>query len=916
MSGARVLSRKRRFVAPEVVQTSSMDCGPAALKCLLEGFHIPVSYGRLREACQTDVDGTSIDTIEVVANQLGIHAEQQMLPLDRLFLNSSNVLPALVVVRHTDGPTHFVVVWRRLGRWLQVMDPAVGRRWVRQDRFLGEVFRHSMSVPAPDWRDWAATDASVLPQRECMTRVGVTRARQDALISRALADTVWFTFGALDASVRLVTLLVQSGGVSAGREAGDLLEALVQDTVSQPDDIFKIIPKDYWSVSPDPDVYTRERQNLILSGAVVMHVSGALPKVPAGAADAAEDAAPLSPELVAALNEKPLNPLLTLWVLLKADGVLGPLALLGAVGIAAGATLIEALLFRGLFEVGGLLNLPSQRLMAAAGLLAFACLLLAFQIPILAESLRLGRRLDVRLRIALLRKLPHLTDRYFQSRPISDMADRSHSIHLTRLVPGIGIHFIQSFCEVIITLVGIVLIDPPSLVPAVALVMIAMVVPAVLQPMVNERDLRVRNQSGALNGFYLDTLLGLVPVRTHRAERAIRHQHEALLVEWARSSRRLIRTQMFADAVQSVGCVALAGYLLVEHFQRIGGVTGADLLLVYWTLKLPALGSTLTSLAHQYPMQRNILLRLLEPLSAPELTASRAPGHAIGLSQEFEEHAAETQSLPARRRPLSICIEGGHVLAAGRTILEGIDLKIGAGEHVAIVGLSGAGKSSLIGLLLGWHRLASGTLVLDGADMSSASLSHLRHEIAWLDPAVQIWNASLLDNLSYASPAADFGKTSTAIAQSHLRGVLTKLPQGLQTSLGEGGALMSGGEGQRVRLGRAFMQDGVRLALLDEPFRGMDRDQRTALLAEARRHWRDVTMLCVTHDVGETMSFDRVLVIEGGEIIEDGNPGALSATRSRYAELLSAERDVRADMWAGTQWRHMRVEGGQVTDAR
>ena len=75
---------RRRFFVPEVVQTSGMDCGPATLKCLLEGFGISVNYGRLREACQTDVDGTSIDTMEDLAVQLGLLAEQIMLPPDRL----------------------------------------------------------------------------------------------------------------------------------------------------------------------------------------------------------------------------------------------------------------------------------------------------------------------------------------------------------------------------------------------------------------------------------------------------------------------------------------------------------------------------------------------------------------------------------------------------------------------------------------------------------------------------------------------------------------------------------------------------------------------------------------------------------------------------------------------------------------
>ena len=80
---------KRRLIVPEVIQSSAMDCGPASLKAILEGFGIPVSYGRLREACQTSIDGTSIDTLEEVALQLGLDAEQIMLPADHFFLTET-----------------------------------------------------------------------------------------------------------------------------------------------------------------------------------------------------------------------------------------------------------------------------------------------------------------------------------------------------------------------------------------------------------------------------------------------------------------------------------------------------------------------------------------------------------------------------------------------------------------------------------------------------------------------------------------------------------------------------------------------------------------------------------------------------------------------------------------------------------
>src|SRR5688572_27275991 len=128
MSEASVKPKERRWLAVEVVQTSMMDCGPAALKCLLEGHHVPISFGRLREACQTDVDGTSINTIEEIATDLGLVAEQAVVPIDHVVPDSAGILPAIVVVNR-GAALHFVVAWRRHGRWLQVMDPAVGRRW-------------------------------------------------------------------------------------------------------------------------------------------------------------------------------------------------------------------------------------------------------------------------------------------------------------------------------------------------------------------------------------------------------------------------------------------------------------------------------------------------------------------------------------------------------------------------------------------------------------------------------------------------------------------------------------------------------------------------------------------------------------------------------------------------------------------
>lgn len=909
-------TRKRRWLVPEVVQTSAMDCGPATLKCFLEGFGISVSYGRLREACQTDVDGTSIDTVEAIANQLGMPVEQVMIPHDHVLLDSSHVLPAIVVVRRRAAETHFVVVWRRHGAWLQVMDPAIGRRWVRRAAFIQELFRHTQEVTATDWRNWAASADNLDPLHARLRQLGASAAKADSLSAVALTDDGWFSLAALDAATRLVQSMVDAKGISPGAQAVRLVEALFQRTSQNATDMFALIPHDYWSVAPDVENLDPRATMLVLQGAVLLRALAGVRVPTTSAPGANEDAAavPLSPELRAALREKAVHPLRSVWELLKADGRLAPLALLGAMMVAAGAVLIETLLFRGLFDMAALLTQPAQRLAAVAALIAFAALLLSLQVPIFTETLRLGRHLEVRLRMALLRKLPRLTDRYFHSRPVSDMAERSHSIAMTRGLPATGMNLAQTLFELVLTLIGVALIDASSVWIALSIAASAVGLSLVAQPMLNERDLRVRNHAGALHSFYLDALLGLIPVRTHGAQRAVSRQHEGLLTEWARSARGLIAMSVASRAAQSLVCTGLAAYLLVDHFLRIGGVSGADLLLVYWALKLPSIGGTLSALALQYPGQRNVLTRLLEPLAAPEEAANAAP-IVVSETPVRREPAIHHDAQSNGAGAVGFAIAGGSVVAAGHTILREVDLTVRPGEHVAIVGKSGAGKSTLLGLLLGWHRLTHGDLRIDGVALSAATLDELRRHTAWIDPAIQIWNSAFLDNLAYAAQDDGLARVGSTVEAARLRSALQKLPQGLQTHLGEGGGLLSGGEGQRVRLARALMQTDVRLALLDEPFRGMDRAQRVGLLTDARSWWHAATLLCVTHDVGETLNFDRVLVIEDGRIVEDDAPHRLAAGASRYRQLLDAETHLREQLWRDPAWRRLRLRDGRIEAA-
>lgn len=907
MKRASAGSPRRRFFIPEVVQTSAMDCGPASLKSLLEGFGISVSYGRLREACQTDVDGTSIDTIEDIAVQLGLDAVQIMCPLDHLLLDETGYLPGLIVIRLPNGLTHFVVIWRRFGKYVQVMDPATGRRWQETDSFLKNVYLHELQIPATAWRKWAGTNDFLNPLKQRLQTLGLPTSGVEKLVATALADPTWQTLGALDAATRMVTSLVQAGGIQRGKQARRVLESFFEQATSQPQDRTLEIPNAYWFVRVAPG-----NQQLYMRGAVLVRVKGCrASRQAAGKAtqDQGEGQPALSPELVAALNESPTQPGRELLRLLAQDGVLTPVVVAFALMCSAAGTVIEALLFRGLFDIGGQLTLPEQRLMALAALLGFLALSMFLDLPIMTAMLRLGRHLEIRLRVAFLEKIPRLGDRYFQSRLTSDMAERSHSLQGIRVLPHIGGQFIQALSQLVMTTAGIIWLDPSSTFLAVTVAVVAVLVPILILPQLAEKDLRVRVHTGALTRFYLDSLLGLIPIRTHGAERAIRREHESLLVEWVRAQIGLLRATVVIDGfLSTVGFLLVV--LLVFHSLNRDQEPGGMLLLLYWALSLPTLGQEVALIARQYPVIRNMTLRLLEPIGALEEPVEETEADRSQMST-----VPVVQALHASRHGVRVEFDNISVRVSGHTILEAINVTIEPGSHVAIVGPSGAGKSSLVGLLLGWHRPASGQIRIDHNLLEGSRLDKLRQVTAWVDPSVFIWNRPLLENLRYGTSPEVIQPIGQIIDQANLHSVLETLPDGLQTSLGEGGALVSGGEGQRVRFGRALFRSGVRLVILDEPFRGLDREQRQTLLARARTWWNKSTLLCITHDVGETRDFDRVLVIEQGRLVEDGNPRQLSQRAgSRYQALLEAEAEIRKGLWSSADWRHVWLEKGVVSE--
>jgi len=495
-----------------------------------------------------------------------------------------------------------------------------------------------------------------------------------------------------------------------------------------------------------------------------------------------------------------------------------------------------------------------------------------------------------------LTKIPRLSDRYFQSRPISDMAERSHSLHLLRVLPQLTANLLQAALRLVAVAAALCWLDSAVAPVAALAVAISIGLPLAFSTWLQEQGLRVQTHAGALGRFHLDALLGLTAMRAHGAERAIQREHEGLLTEWARASRRLLFSSSTMTACQALAGFAMAGWLMFDHASRAQG-SSAALLFAYWSVSLPLLGAEAARLVAQWPHHRSVALRALEPLGTPE------------------EPEASCEASPASTGGVSLELQSVSVLASGHTILSDFTLSIAPGSHVAILGPSGAGKSTFAGLFLGWHRPSAGQILVDGSPLGAAGLDRLRQQTAWLDPAVTLWNRSLLENLRLGTGEEGSASIAAALEEADLLEVVERLPEGLQTSLGEGGRLVSGGEGQRVRFARILSKAGQRLVILDEPFRGLDRDVRRHLAARARRRWKEATLLFITHDIHETRSFERVIVIDGGRIVEDGSPAALSSdSDSRYRRLLDAETAAQLKVWSDVPWRHVGLDAGRLSE--
>ncbi len=284
------------------------------------------------------------------------------------------------------------------------------------------------------------------------------------------------------------------------------------------------------------------------------------------------------------------------------------------------------------------------------------------------------------------------------------------------------------------------------------------------------------------------------------------------------------------------------------------------------------------------------LSQLYDPLNQLSHVGATLSSAGVGVNRIFEildtpEEVSEPKSPRAVRwkgetgeEPASVRLEGSISLErvtfgydSQRPVLLDLNLRIPAGQAVAVVGASGAGKTTLLHLLPRFFDPNEGVIRLDGVDLREFRLCDLRRAVSFVQQEPLLVPGTLLENITLGKPSASSEEVASAAEAAGALGFIRALPSGFQTVVGEGGARLSVGERQRIGLARAFLKDAPVL-LLDEPTSALDPLTERLVFGSLRSRFASRTIILVTHRLHTVRSFDRVVVLDGGKVVEDGAP--------------------------------------------
>ena len=290
------------------------------------------------------------------------------------------------------------------------------------------------------------------------------------------------------------------------------------------------------------------------------------------------------------------------------------------------------------------------------------------------------------------------------------------------------------------------------------------------------------------------------------------------------------------------------------------------------------------------------LVMLYKPLETLAYTAVAVQGAAAGARRVLAllDVRPDVTDAPGAA-PLPGRAFGGlafeHVTfayGAGEPALRDVSLDVRPGEVVAIVGASGAGKTTLASLVVRFYDPQAGRITLDGYDLRALTLRSLRENVALVLQDPIVFGATIRENIAYGRPAATAEEVERAARAANAHEFIAALPEGYATVVGERGVTLSGGQRQRVAIARAFVKDAPVL-ILDEPTSALDAENERAILEALARLMKGRTTLIIAHRLSTIRHADRIVVLEGGGVVEQGTHTELLARPRVYARLHSLQ---------------------------
>ncbi|HWR57905.1 MAG TPA: ABC transporter ATP-binding protein, partial [Thermodesulfovibrionales bacterium] len=375
-----------------------------------------------------------------------------------------------------------------------------------------------------------------------------------------------------------------------------------------------------------------------------------------------------------------------------------------------------------------------------------------------------------------------------------------------------------------------------------------------------------------------ETLLGIRVIKSFTMERAMQERSDNAVSEHYRNVMREVRINEFAGAfMEVIGGVGLAiilwygSYLILNNRMDIGDFFSfvVAILMMYDPLK------RLSRVNNNFQMIRASLHRikeifLIEDEKSGEIKKTDISGHIVFERVSF--------TYPGSTEPA----------------ISDISIDIRPGETVAFVGHSGAGKSTIVDLLLGFWQAGSGRILVDGVDLKEYSLNSLRAHVGFVSQDIILFDDSVRNNILFGKPGASDEEVLRASEAAYAHEFISEMPLGYDAQIGERGIKLSGGQKQRLSLARAIIRD-PRILILDEATSSLDSDSETKIQKALESILPGRTTIVIAHRLSTVKKADRIIVIERGRIIQEGKHDELSNRAGVYRELYDMQLGMGGD---------------------